>query len=164
MVEIKSCLTDADYAFALRLTRDYIDWLKLDLAFQNIDAELARFSSMYGPPYGLFLLAWRGDDLCGGVGLRRLEMRICEMKRLFVYDAFKGQGMGYALCTALIREAVKRGYEKMRLDTLQRMRPAIKLYQELGFEEIAPYCYNPEKTAKFMELDLSASNLSTLNG
>ena len=38
----------------MKITDDYIAWLDIDLSFQNIDMELSNFTSMYGPPNGLF--------------------------------------------------------------------------------------------------------------
>ena len=154
VLEIKSCSTGPDFSLAVQLTKDYIHWLDMDLAFQDIDRELSNFSSMYGPPDGLFLLASQKGELAGGVGLRMLEAGICEMKRLFVYDQFRGRGIGRQLCRMLIREAINLGYEKMRLDTLERMKSAIGLYKNLGFKEIEPYRFNPDPTAKYMELNL----------
>lgn len=155
MLTIKPCQTSVDFSAAIRLTRDYLQWLDLDLSFQNTDKEFAEFSSMYGPPDGLFLLAHDQGRLAGGVGLRRLEAGVCEMKRLYVYDQFKGIGAGRRLCAALIDEARRLGFERMRLDTLERMEAAIGLYRSLGFVEIAPYRFNPDPTTKYMELDLN---------
>jgi putative acetyltransferase len=154
MIEIKHCSKNSEFSFAMQITKDYISWLNMDLAFQDIDRELSNFPSMYGPPKGLFLLAWRGGELVGGTGLRMLTPEICEMKRLFVYDQFKSKGVGRSLCIALIREAKNLGYQKMRLDNLGCMNAAIRLYESLGFEEIEPYRFNPDPTTKYMELSL----------
>jgi len=56
MIKISRCSTESEYALALKMTRDYIEWLHMDLAFQAIDEELSHFSSMYGPLEGMFLL------------------------------------------------------------------------------------------------------------
>jgi ribosomal protein S18 acetylase RimI-like enzyme len=109
---------------------------------------------MYGPPNGLFLLARHRGELAGGVGSRMLEPEVCEMKRLFVYDRFKRKGIGRDLCAALIQKATSLGYEKMRLDTLGRMKAAIRLYENLGFREIGPYRFNPDPSTRYMELNL----------
>ncbi|HON37214.1 MAG: GNAT family N-acetyltransferase [Desulfomonilia bacterium] len=154
-IEIRRCSTDSDFSSAIRITKDYVHWLGLDLSFQDIDREYQNFPAMYGPPDGLFLLALRDGVPAGGAGLRLLEARICEMKRLFVYDRFKNQGIGSSLCRALIREAQALGYEKMRLDTMSYMQAAIRLYESLGFREIAPYRFNPDPAAKYLELDLA---------
>ena len=152
MVDIKRCTTDSDFLQAMQIVQDYTAWLGIDLWFQDIDTELSNFPAMYGPPEGVFLLAWEADALAGGIGLRMLTSEICEMKRLFVYDPFKRRGVGRKLCTSLIREAGRLGYRKMRLDTLAHMHAAIRLYESLGFVEIGPYRFNPEPTAKYMEL------------
>ena len=154
MLEIKQCSNDLDYSSAMQITRDYISWLNMDLSFQNIDEELSAFPSVYGPPNGLFLLVLCRGGLAGGVGLRILGHKVCEMKRLFVYDRFKSTGAGRSLCNALIRYARDMGYEKMRLDTLGRMKAAISLYESLGFREIEPYRFNPDPTTRYLELDL----------
>ena len=44
----------------------------------------------------------------------------------------------------------------MRLDTLGRMQAAIRLYESLGFKEIAPYRFNPDLTTHYMELELKS--------
>jgi putative acetyltransferase len=154
MLEIKHCSTHLDYSFAMQITKDYIRWLNMDLSFQDIDKELSNFPSVYGRPKGLFLLAWYKGKLAGGVGLRMLEPKVCEMKRLFVYDQFRRRGIGCSLCNALIQEAKNLAYEKMRLDTLGRMKAAIRLYESLGFKEIEPYRFNPDPTTKYLELSL----------
>jgi ribosomal protein S18 acetylase RimI-like enzyme len=38
------------------------------------------------------------------------------------------------------------------------MKPAIALYESLGFERTAPYCHNPIGNAVFMDLKLSELN------
>jgi len=154
MIEIKPCENNSDFTCVKQVVKDYILWLDMDLSFQDIDKELADLASMYGPPNGLFLLAWCEKTIAGGVGLRKLEPSVCEMKRLYVYDHFKNMGVGRSLCTALIQEARNRGYKKMRLDTLSRMQSAINLYTALGFKEIEPYRFNPDPTTKYMELRL----------
>jgi GNAT superfamily N-acetyltransferase len=155
MIEIKHCSTESDFSSAMQITKDYIRWLDMDLSFQDIDNELSNFPEMYGPPNGLFLLAWHKGKLAGGVGLKKLEYNVCEMKRLFVYDQLKNRGVGRSLCDALVQEAKSMGYEKMRLDTLGRMKAAMKLYESLGFKEIEPYRFNPDPTTKYLELRLN---------
>jgi ribosomal protein S18 acetylase RimI-like enzyme len=51
----------------------------------------------------------------------------------------------------LLEKAVSLGYQKMRLDTLGTMLPAISLYKKYGFYEIPSYYHNPNETVVFME-------------
>lgn len=139
-----------DVAAVRQLFIDYAVWLGVDLTFQDFDAEIATFPN----GYDCLLLARAGDAPAGAVGLRPFEPGICEMKRLFVPDSFRGLGLGRALSVRLIEEARKRGYRIMRLDTLDRLKPALALYEALGFRPCPPYYDNPLEGAVFLELAL----------
>ena len=134
--------------------KEYADWLGFDLCFQDFDRELAELPGDYAPPSGRLFLAMSEGKIAGCVALRQLSPGICEMKRLYVREAFRGKGLGRTLATAVIDEARKIGYKRMRLDTLPSMAAAIRLYESLGFVEIEPYRENPIEGARFMEIAL----------
>jgi len=136
---------------ARTLFLEYARSLGVDLSFQNFDQEIA---SLPGD-YELILIAREEGELAGCVALRPLEPGCCEMKRLYVRDDFRGRRIGRALAERVLDEAGKRGYARMRLDTLPSMKAAIPLYRSLGFVDIAPYRHNPVKGARFMEVKLS---------
>ncbi len=137
------------------LFEEYVAWLGINLCFQNFEKELAELPGEYVPPDGRLLLAIDDEQLAGGVALRKIGDGICEMKRLFVREEFRGKGLGRQLVEAVISEALEIGYERMRLDTLPpKMNDAIALYRSLGFKEIKAYYQNPVPGAKFMELVL----------
>ncbi|MBM3787778.1 MAG: GNAT family N-acetyltransferase [Acidobacteria bacterium] len=132
------------------LFREYQQSLGIDLCFQSFEEELASLPGRYGPPGGLILLA----EQKGVVALRPLDPATAEMKRLYVRPSAQGTGLGRALAEAAISEARRKGYRRLRLDTLPQMGKAIKLYQKLGFQEIEPYTENPIHGALFLEIDL----------
>lgn len=144
-------LTKADIEKTKELIREYLKWIDLDLTFQNIDEELDNFPEKYEEPAGAFYIAKDGINVIGCIGLRKIRAKICEMKRLYVKDEYKGLGLGKMLIRTIIEEAKKKGYEKMRLDTLPKMQTAQKLYQEFGFVEVTKYTVNPVDGAVFME-------------
>jgi putative acetyltransferase len=160
-IELVEPDTPALLAAARAILREYAEGLDLDLAFQNFDAELASLPGEYAPPGGALLLAFVDDQLAGCGALRALAdvdyANACEMKRLYVRRAFRGFGLGRRLAQALIDRAQEAGYSNMLLDTLDDMEAARGLYEQLGFEEIPPYYFNPVPGAHYLRADLRES-------
>ena len=136
------------------LLRAYADSLPFELDFQDFDRELADLPGAYAPPHGALLVARIGGEVSGCVALRPLTQEICELKRLFVQPTARGAGLGRRLMAAVVEEARRLGYGRMRLDTTPGMETAQKLYEDLGFEETAPYTHNPVAGTRFLELQL----------
>ncbi len=109
----------------------------------------------YGAPTGcLFIAFWNGEP-AGCIALQAIKsFETCEMKRLYIRPSFRKFGIGDKLVKLLIREALTIGYEKMLLDTLDILEPAIRLYQKNGFTATLPYYSNPLPRIIYMELDL----------
>jgi putative acetyltransferase len=137
-----------------KLLLEYWRSRELGLSVFKFDCELSGLPGEYAPPSGRLLLALCNEEAVGCVALRKLEPEICEMKRLFLREKFRGIGLGRTLALAIIAEARGKGYRKMRLDTIgPSMRKAVALYHRLGFREIAPYRDNPLEGARYLELE-----------
>jgi GNAT superfamily N-acetyltransferase len=95
------------------------------------------------PPSGWFLVgrADGGPVCCGGV--KRLDGRTCEIKKMYVVPARRGQGIARALLHALEDSARKLGYEVARLDTGPKQPGARGLYESEGYAEIPDFNGNP---------------------
>lgn len=171
MVTVRSAENDDDVRRASLLFQEYAASLSVDLSFQNFEDEVATLPGDYAPPHGRLFLALATDfgrpktvttervgmetlHCAGCVALRKIDNEVCEMKRLYVSNAYRGHKIGRRLAEAAIAAAREIGYGRMRLDTLPEMKQAQQLYRELGFREISPYRYNPVVGTKFFELML----------
>lgn len=134
---------------------EYQQWLNFSLCFQGFDKELAELPGTYSPPNGRIYIALSDEQIAGCIALRPMnEQGICEMKRLFVREEFRGKGIGRMLAERIIADALEIGYRTMRLDTLQRMETARAIYTQLGFTVIPKYYDNPMDEVVYMELRL----------
>lgn len=144
----------ADLEVIRSLFLEYAASLDVDLGFQNFDEELARLPGDYAPTRGQLLVALSDHEPAGCVALRAISSTVCEMKRLYVRPAFRNLGLGRLLAERIIQEARKIGYDSMLLDTLPTMKEARQLYVKLGFQETAPYRFNPVPGTSYMCLHL----------
>lgn len=148
---------ERDRPALVSLLREYERSLGISLDFQDFAAERAALPGGYAPPDGALVLA---RNLVGGLvgvaALRALDRPagICEMKRLYVAPAGRGQGLGRRLAERVIEEARRLRYRAMRLDTLASMQEAQGLYVSLGFRDIANYNGNPLPGVRFLEKSL----------
>jgi ribosomal protein S18 acetylase RimI-like enzyme len=136
------------------LFREYVESLEEDISFQDVASELAGLPGKYARPEGIVLIAWLGGEAAGCAAVRPIEPGVCEMKRLYVRPAFRGQSVGRSLVEALIEHARLMGYRTMVLDTLSSMFAALTLYRALGFKPVRAYYDNPLPGATYLGLDL----------
>ena len=130
---------------------EYAAELNIDLSFQDFAGELAGLPGDYARPRGRLLMATVDGEPAGCVGLRPLDEKDCEMKRLFVRPAFRKLGVARLLVETLITEARSIGYSTMKLDTLPVLTAAIRLYESQGFVRCAAYYETPLSETVFME-------------
>ena len=108
-VEIAAPRTPTDHEAIKAMMREYAGSLGFSLAYQDFEAELADFPGKYAPPEGALLLATVGGEAAGTVALRRLDATTCEMKRLYVKPAFRGQvQQAPVVCCCQARAAASR--------------------------------------------------------
>jgi putative acetyltransferase len=138
-IEVTPAVGEAEVAVARQLFIEYVESLNLDLEYQGFTAELTDLPAVYAAPRGCLLLARAGDEIVGCVAVRPLDASTCELKRLFVRPRYRGHGAGRRLVESAIHAARVAGYAEMKLDTLETMTSARRLYTELGFRETSPY-------------------------
>jgi len=137
-----------------RLFVEYAEWVAVDLSFQGFAEELAGLPGDYVAPRGTLLLGLVDGRAAGCIAVRPWMGTTCEMKRLFVRSDFRGTGLGKRLASEAVHAAVRLGYGRMVLDTLESMTAARNLYTSLGFEETEAYYRNPLPGVRYLALDL----------
>lgn len=157
-LRIADALSDDEVAIVRTLIREYQAQLGVDLGFQGFEAELAALPGAYVRPGGRLLLAVHDEAPVGCIAMRATADGRAEMKRLYVRDAARGLGVGRALVERILAAAREAGYAEMVLDTLATMQAAQRMYEQVGFTDIAPYTANPMPGARFLGLALHTSS------
>jgi ribosomal protein S18 acetylase RimI-like enzyme len=157
MLRILPAQTDPELSQVRNLFREYARVPGVAPCLADFEREVVSLPGLYAPAAGRLLLAIHeipgtAGKAVGCGALRPFDSVSCEMKRLYVSPAARGQGAGRELVMELISEARSIGYERMLLDTLPSMAEAHKLYRSLGFREISSYQKNPVPGSLFFEL------------
>ena len=157
MLDIQKVTTEGPALESIKsLFKAYLQELNEDLCFQSFDSEIENPLYKYSAPVGALYIAFYNATPVGCIALQPLrEAKTCEMKRLYVVPDARKIGVGDALVQALLLEAQRLGYTTMKLDTLERLQAALKLYVKYGFETVTAYYDNPLPGVVYMQKNLS---------
>jgi GNAT superfamily N-acetyltransferase len=156
MLDIQKVTTEGPVLESIKsLFKAYLLELNEDLCFQSFDSEIDNPLYKYSAPTGALFIAYHNATPVGCIALQPLqEAQTCEMKRLYVVPEYRKLKIGDALVQALLLEAKTLGYLTMKLDTLDRLQAALKLYLKYGFETVTAYYDNPLPGVVYMQKEL----------
>lgn len=132
----------------LRATNAHADFTRLTA---RLDAELRR---RYGSgqdaydghnvidPMDTAVLAYIDDEAVACGCFKIVDSRTVEMKRMYVDDGYRRQGLGRAVVAALEAWAVELGYTRAILETGKGQPEAMSLYRAMGYavtDNYGPY-------------------------
>ncbi|MDQ1695583.1 MAG: hypothetical protein QOJ03_936 [Frankiaceae bacterium] len=90
----------------------------------------------FAPPLGRFVVAYLDNAPVGAGGLRLIEERTVEVKRMYVVPGARGRGLARLLLVHLEGLARGLGATRVLLETGSRQPEAISLYETSGYERI----------------------------
>jgi GNAT superfamily N-acetyltransferase len=85
------------------------------------------------------ILFYDDDKPCACASFKYYEEGIAEMKRVFVRQEYRGQGVSKELIQTLEVLARQKGYRNMILETGKPLMAATKLYLRMGYKVIDNY-------------------------
>ena len=139
----------------IRLSHEIDDnWLEAFLTLEGMDKDIcpetarAMLNAIRKPVYCAALYeneTSHGSNAdCGrivGCGLGVVEDNKIGIYDIRVESSFRQNGIGARICRAIMEEGKKEGAQKAFLHVSASNRPAVRLYQGLGFEEAYTYWY-----------------------
>ena len=129
----KDCGRIASLVFGV--LREY--GLKPDPA--STDADIEDIESSYFGRGGTFLVLEAEDgEIVGAYGLYPLDEHTCELRKMYLDKAYRGQGLGRFLLDDALSQARRLGFRRMTLETASVLKEAIALYKSYGFAEYTP--------------------------
>jgi GNAT superfamily N-acetyltransferase len=119
---------------------------------QSLNAEVQRLYPEHGtedhvrldprefaPGRGAFLIAYLADHPIACGAIRRIDPTTGEIKRMYVREAHRNQGVARAVLAALESEARALGFTRLVLETGPRQPAAVALYTRAGYTVIPPF-------------------------
>ena len=100
-----------------------------------------------------FWTVWEGSELLGCGALKELSPKHGEIKSMRTVIAHRGKGVARAVLEHIIKEAKRRSYERLSLETgsMKSFEPAQKLYESCGFSYCGPFeGYAEDPNSAFM--------------
>ena len=100
-------------------------------------------------------VAYDGDQAVGCAAIKRYDDESAEVKRVFIREEYRRQGISKELMKLLEQTAKEQGYSCLLLESGEILAEAMALYRKIGFTVIpnyGPYVNMPESVCMKKEL------------
>ncbi len=122
----------ADNARAKTLVQESLASFGLSADFETLDAAVGAIGQA-NSPNDIELVAEVDGKLAGCLVIQRRSGALAKLFGFHVDASMQGLGIGRALLTEGIAEAVRRNFTALQLETCGDMRAAIHLYESFGW-------------------------------
>lgn len=115
---------------------------------------------------GMIFVALYHDEPVGVCALIKIDDPVYdyELAKMAVSPAAKGKSIGWMLAQAAIQAAKEAGASNIYLDSNTRLKPAISLYEKLGFKKISGRPSPYKRVDIQMALDLTKNDFRAIKG
>ena len=102
------------------------------------DASLDHLSAYYDRPGRAYYVLLDGETVVGGVGVAEFEDLPggCELQKLYLAPALRGQGLGSRMIRFIEARARELGYRQIYLETHTALSTALRAYERAGYRPI----------------------------
>jgi len=107
--------------------------------YSIMDPEVDEMAEAYAGPGAAYFVALVDGEIVGGAGIGPLvggPEDVCELKKMYLLETARGQGLGHRLMELCLDAARTAGYARCYLETLGHMTEARRLYERNGFTPI----------------------------
>ncbi|EGQ8060922.1 GNAT family N-acetyltransferase [Vibrio parahaemolyticus] len=112
--------------------------LTADKGYGVADPTLDDMYSVYNQQGAAYWVIEHNGVIVGGGGFAPLagEPNVCELQKMYFLPQTRGHGLAKRIVALSLQLAKQLGYQKCYLETTERLKEAIGLYEKLGFEHL----------------------------
>lgn len=106
------------------------------------------------------VVLYDAEEPIGCGSFKFYEEGVAEVKRVYLKEQYRGKGLGKYLMIELEKQAAKKGYKQLILETGKPLTEAMRLYEHLGYEVIPNYGqYKEMKESICMAKDIEGGSI-----
>jgi putative acetyltransferase len=127
----------ADNAFIAKIIRNtLVEFGANHPGTVYFDATTDDLFALFQTKKAAYNIAIAGAEIVGGGGIfptAGLPAGVCELVKMYLLPAARGTGLGTRLINICLQQAKENGFNKVYLETMNELKPALKVYERLGF-------------------------------
>lgn len=110
--------------------------LSADKGFSVGDPTLERLYQFYQQANAAYWVIELNGEVVGGAGIAPLagEPNLCELQKMYLLPSVRQQGLAKQLMQRCLTAATQLGFTQCYLETTAKLKEAIHLYQQFGFD------------------------------
>ncbi len=121
-----------------------LEWIERFFAVEQKDRDVLGDPAKYIlDPGGAILMAVENDIPLGVVALMVMGEGSVELAKMGVRPEAQGKGAGRLLVTGAVAKAREMGMRRVYIETNSKLAPALKLYQDAGFQPVRETIQSP---------------------